>query len=116
MSDIVVGVLALQGAFHEHVVALNRIPGVRAIEIRTPEQLAEVKGLVLPGGESTTIGLLAQRGGLLEPMRAFIQAGRPVFGTCAGMVLLADEVIGQKHDGQALLGGLDAGAIRLLKQ
>ena len=63
---------------------------------------------MLPGGESTVIGLLAQRGGLLEPLRAFVRAGRPVFGTCAGMVLLADEVIGQKQDGQALLGGLDA--------
>ncbi len=86
-----VGVLALQGAFREHVEMLRRL-GHEAVEVRLPEQLAGLDALILPGGESTTIGKLMETFGLREPLRAFAQAGRPVWGTCAGLILLAHDV------------------------
>ncbi len=102
----VIGVLALQGDFSEHVVQLGRI-GARGVEIRKPEQLSHVHGLIIPGGESTTMGLIAQRWGLVEPLREWVHSGRPTWGTCAGMILLADRAEGQKQGGQQLIGGLD---------
>ena len=105
-----IGVLALQGAFAEHVKmlqALGDTKGVTAREVRKPAQLADLDGLILPGGESTTMGLIAERWGLVEPLRAWVQAGRPIWGTCAGMILLAAHATGQKQGGQPLLGGLD---------
>ena len=64
-------------------------------------------GLILPGGESTTMGLVAERWGLVAPLRAWVREGRPIWGTCAGMILLADRAVGQKQGGQPLIGGLD---------
>lgn len=87
-----VGVLALQGAFIEHENILARI-GVEPVEVRLPGELEGLDGLILPGGESTTIGQMAERWGLLEPIRAFARSGRPLWGTCAGMVLMAKEVV-----------------------
>ena len=87
-----VGVLALQGAFIEHEKALARI-GVEPVEVRLPGELEGLDGLILPGGESTTIGQMAERWGLLEPIRAFARSGWPLWGTCAGMVLMAKEVV-----------------------
>ncbi len=87
-----IGVLALQGAFIEHEKALARI-GVEPVEVRLPGELEGLDGLILPGGESTTIGQMAERWGLLEPIRAFARSGRPLWGTCAGMVLMAKEVV-----------------------
>ena len=101
----VVGVLALQGAFAEHITHLERV-GARGVQIRKPEQLADVRGLIIPGGESTTMGLIAQRWGLVEPLKAWVHSGRPTWGTCAGMILLADRAQGQKQGGQPLVGGL----------
>ncbi len=101
-----IGVLALQGAFREHVNMLERV-GARAVEVRKPEQLDGLDGLVIPGGESTAMGLIAQRWGLVEPLRAWVGAGRPTWGTCAGMIMLAMRASGQKAGGQPLLGGLD---------
>ena len=98
--------LALQGAFLEHVAMLRGL-GADVIEVRKPEQLADIDGLVMPGGESTTMGLVAERWGLVEPLRAWVRAGKPVWGTCAGMILLADHAVGQKQGGQPLIGGLD---------
>ena len=98
-----VGVLALQGDVLEHLRALRRC-GARASRIRTAEDLARIDGLVLPGGESTTIGKLLERGGLLAPIRAAIEAGLPVLGTCAGMILLSDEL--DQDSPQPLVGGL----------
>ena len=106
MSGLRIGVLALQGAFIEHIVMLRRL-GADAREVRTPAQLAEVDGLILPGGESTTMGLVAERWGLVEPLRAWVHGGRPTWGTCAGMILLAEHATGQKQGGQPLIGGLD---------
>ncbi len=106
MSTLKIGVLALQGAFIEHISMLQRL-GVEAVEVRKAEQLADLDGLIIPGGESTSMGLVAERWGLVEPLRAWVEAGKPVWGTCAGMILLAERAVGQKQGGQPLLGGLD---------
>ncbi len=98
-----VGVLALQGDVLEHLRALRRV-GARAVQVKTLAQLAEVDALVLPGGESTTIGKLLVRFGLLEALRARVAAGMPVLGTCAGMILLSDEL--DQDEAQPLVGGL----------
>lgn len=103
----VIGVLALQGGFHEHHVMLSKL-GAQVREVRQTKDLDEqLDGLVVPGGESTTMAHLAERLGLLKPLRAFVTSGRPVMGTCAGLIFLADEVLGQKEGGQELVGGLD---------
>jgi 5'-phosphate synthase pdxT subunit len=86
-----VGVLALQGAFREHREMLDRL-GCEVVEVRLPEHLAGLDALILPGGESTTIGKLMAMYGLREPLRDFAASGRPVWGTCAGMILLARDV------------------------
>ena len=96
-----VGVLALQGAFLEHIKILTRI-GVEAVEIRLPDQLADIDGLIIPGGESTTIGKLAVMYDLMEPLRQFASE-KPMWGTCAGMIFMAKE-IGMD---QPLLGVMD---------
>ncbi|MGQ9803322.1 MAG: pyridoxal 5'-phosphate synthase glutaminase subunit PdxT [Anaerolineae bacterium] len=100
-----IGVLALQGAFIEHKNVLNRL-GVQPVEVRLPEHLEGLNGLIIPGGESTTMGLLAQKWGLLEPLRAFARSGRPGWGTCAGMILLAKEIV-DGVPGQPILGLMD---------
>jgi len=100
-----VGVLAMQGAFLEHEKALTRI-GVEAAEVRLPEHLEGLDALILPGGESTTIGQLVEQWRLLEPIRAFAQAGHPLWGTCGGMILMANELVDGKPD-QPLLGLMD---------
>ena len=96
------GVLALQGAFIEHVQVLRSL-GVESVEVRLPEHLRGLDGLVIPGGESTTIGKLAVAYKLVEPIRRMAVEGLPVWGTCAGMILLAKD-IGQ---GRPLLGLMD---------
>jgi pyridoxal 5'-phosphate synthase pdxT subunit len=105
-----VGVLAVQGDVREHVAALESC-GARTTPVRTPAQLDEVDGLVLPGGESTAIGRLLGLFDLLEPLRAAVKGGLPVYGSCAGMVLLADEVL-DGLPGQPLVGGLDVSVRR----
>ncbi len=100
-----VGILALQGAFIEHEHILARL-GVQPVEVRLPEHLEGLAGLIIPGGESTTIGLLAQKWGLLEPLRELARSGRPLWGTCAGMILMAREVV-DGVPGQPLLELMD---------
>ncbi|QHC22145.1 pyridoxal 5'-phosphate synthase glutaminase subunit PdxT [Streptomyces sp. GS7] len=100
-----IGVLALQGDVREHVKALADA-GAQARPVRRPEELAEVDGLVIPGGESTTMSKLAVVFGMLEPLRAFVKAGRPVYGTCAGMIMVADKLLDARED-QETLGGVD---------
>lgn len=102
-----IGVLALQGSFREHMTSLRRLPGVEAVEVRTKEQLESVDGLIIPGGESTTMANIAERWGLIPDLKGFCAASKPVWGTCAGLIFLADRATGQKKGGQALLGGLD---------
>lgn len=98
-----VGVLALQGDVREHVELLKTL-GADAIAVKTEEQLQSVDGLVIPGGESTTISKLLVIFGMLEPVRKFAQS-KPVLGTCAGLILLSDSVQGRLPD-QELIGGL----------
>ena len=86
-----VGVLALQGAFREHIEALRKL-GVETVEVRLPAQLEGLDGLIIPGGESTAIGKLAVKYGLQVPIRRYAEAGNPVYGTCAGMIMLSKDV------------------------
>jgi 5'-phosphate synthase pdxT subunit len=105
MADPRIGVLALQGDVREHLAALAR-GGAQPLAVRRPSELAAVDGLVLPGGESTTIEKLLRAWDLFEPLQARINGGMPVFGTCAGMVLLANR-LANPASGQTGLGGLD---------
>lgn len=98
-----VGVLALQGDFREHIAVLRRI-GVEPIEVRLPKHLAAVERLIIPGGESTTIGRLLSRYQLLEPIRARAGRNLAVWGTCAGAILLARDLLDQKQGGQPSIG------------
>ena len=100
-----IGVLALQGDVPEHVRALEAA-GARAVIVRRPDELAHVDGLVLPGGESTTMSRLLDVFGLRDPLLARLAAGLPVYGSCAGMILLADRVLDGTAD-QRTLGGID---------
>jgi len=100
-----IGVLALQGDVREHVRTLEAI-GKKTVEVRTTKDLASVSGLVLPGGESTTIAKLARIFDLFEPIQDAIRAGLPVFGTCAGLILLSNQIV-DGIDGQETFGGLD---------
>ena len=100
-----VGVLALQGDFREHLQAFARL-GVDATPVRTTAELAKVSGLVIPGGESTTIGKLARIFDVFEPIQQAIANGLPTFGTCAGLIMLANEITGG-IEGQETFGGLD---------
>ena len=112
-----IGVLALQGAFIEHISHFKQLQSyyvshhsisIIVSEIRTPEELALVDGLVIPGGESTTIANLASRWNLIDPLKEMVEKQqKPIFGTCAGLILLSNTVKNQKVGGQLLLGGLD---------
>ncbi|MGB3445057.1 MAG: pyridoxal 5'-phosphate synthase glutaminase subunit PdxT [Actinophytocola sp.] len=100
-----IGVLALQGDVREHLAALEQ-SGARATAVRRPTELSEVDGLVLPGGESTTMSRLLDIFELLTPLRERLAAGMPAYGSCAGMILLASKVLDGRED-QHQLGGLD---------
>lgn len=103
-----IGVLAIQGDVREHRRHLERL-GVEAPEVRTVRDLGDVSGLIMPGGESSTIGLLMQESGLLEDLRRRIDDNFPVYGTCAGLILLARTIVGRD---QPWLGALDVTAAR----
>ena len=100
-----IGVLAVQGAFIEHEQMLRRI-GVEPVEVRLPAHLEGIDGLIIPGGESTTIGRMIEKWGLLEPIRDMARSGFPIWGTCAGMILMAKEVV-DGVPGQPLLALMD---------
>lgn len=100
-----IGVLALQGDVREHVAALTDVEA-SAVPVRDAEALARVDGLIIPGGESTTISMLAIRWGLMEPLRAAVAGGMPMYGSCAGMILLADTILDGRADQQPI-GGID---------
>ncbi len=105
-----IGLLALQGAIGLHAEALHAL-GAVAVPVRTAEQLDAVDALVMPGGESTTISLLLGSSGLAEPLAERLDAGMPVFGTCAGMILLATDVVDGRSD-QRAYGAIDIGVRR----
>lgn len=100
-----VGVLALQGDFREHIVALSHCQ-VQAIEVRRVAELESIDALVIPGGESTTIVSLSKTFEVFEPIRKRIAAGMPVYGSCAGMIMLANHIVAAK-EGQETFGGID---------
>lgn len=116
-QHLCIGVLALQGAFIEHITLLTQAaPALTSqhnttfsfLEVRTADQLSRCNALILPGGESTAISLIAERCGMLEPLRQFVKFHRrPTWGTCAGLILLAEEANKSKATGQELIGGLD---------
>ncbi|KAH6608493.1 glutamine amidotransferase [Trichoderma cornu-damae] len=116
---LTVGVLALQGGFVEHINLLRKAAATvfaqrsradaafEAIEVRTAQELARCDALIIPGGESTTISFVAQQSGLMEPLRDFVQVQKkPVWGTCAGLILLSNQANATKKGGQELIGGL----------
>ncbi|MCX4638246.1 pyridoxal 5'-phosphate synthase glutaminase subunit PdxT [Streptomyces platensis] len=105
MSTPTIGVLALQGDVREHLTVLAEADAL-ARPVRRPEELDEIDGLVIPGGESTTMSKLAVVFGMLEPLRAFVRAGKPVYGTCAGMIMVADKLLDARDD-QETFGGVD---------
>ena len=100
-----VGVLALQGDVREHMSALIAC-GINPVEVRRPSELEDIDALVIPGGESTTIAQLSEIFDLYQPIKNRIDAGMPVYGSCAGMILLADSILDAKQ-GQKTFGGLD---------
>ncbi|MDJ0464827.1 pyridoxal 5'-phosphate synthase glutaminase subunit PdxT [Streptomyces sp. H27-C3] len=104
-SNPVIGVLALQGDVQEHLIALA-VADATARPVRRPEELAELDGLVIPGGESTTMSKLASLFGMREPLRERIAGGLPVYGSCAGLIMLADKIL-DPRSGQETFGGID---------
>jgi 5'-phosphate synthase pdxT subunit len=104
-TKVRIGVLALQGDVREHQSALEAT-GAVGVPVRRPGELADLDGLIIPGGESTTMSRLAVAFDLIEPLRALIAAGTPAFGSCAGMIMLADRLLDGRPD-QQTVGGLD---------
>ena len=104
MTELCVGVLALQGAFREHVAAVTRL-GATAREVRQLKDIDGIDALIIPGGESTTMGKLLNEWNMLEPLRQRILNGMPVYGSCAGLILLCREI---ENSDQPRLGVLDA--------
>ena len=100
-----VGVLSLQGDFREHLQVFQRL-GINALPVKRASELSSISGLVIPGGESTTIGKLSRIFELFDPIKKIIEDGLPVFGTCAGLIMLADEIT-DGIVGQETFGGLD---------
>ena len=100
-----VGVLALQGDFREHIAVIREL-GAQAVPVRRPEELASIDGLIIPGGESSVMDKLSRTFGLAEPLRNAISSGLPVYGTCAGLIMLANTVL-DAINGLQSLGGFD---------
>mmetsp|Transcript_14810 Transcript_14810/g.21179 ORF Transcript_14810/g.21179 Transcript_14810/m.21179 type:complete len:323 (+) Transcript_14810:109-1077(+) len=111
-KEVVIGVLSLQGAFEEHQACLENGTGCKTKQIRTAKELEGIDGIILPGGESTAMGLIGNQddGMFWTALKAFIESGKPTWGTCAGMILLADRCVGASaviENGQSLIGGMD---------
>jgi 5'-phosphate synthase pdxT subunit len=100
-----IGVLALQGDFAAHAAMFDRM-GAQTVEVRQPAALDDLDGIVLPGGESTTMSMLLERSGILEPLTARIAGGLPTLGTCAGLILLGREIVDGRPD-QHAIGAID---------
>lgn len=97
-----IGVLALQGAVAEHIRSIG-LAGGQGVAVKRTEQLGEIDGLIIPGGESTTIGKLMRRYGFMEAIRSFSRQGKPIFGTCAGLIVLAERLEGGEEPHLALM-------------
>lgn len=94
-NNLKIGVLAFQGSVEEHLRAVSRLPDVQAVSVKTLDALNQIDALIIPGGESTTIAKLLTIFSLMEPLRQRIENGMPVWGTCAGLILLAKEIEGE---------------------
>lgn len=103
MESMQIGVLALQGDYNKHIEMLRRL-GVEAVPVRSPDEVRSLDGLIIPGGESTTIGKLMRRFGIDEAIVEKVEAGMPLYGTCAGMILMANDI---EDSDQSRLGLLD---------
>ncbi|VDB95401.1 unnamed protein product [Peniophora sp. CBMAI 1063] len=113
-NTVTIGILALQGAFLEHQQTLQKLSAktrIKVVQVRTPDDLSLCEALIIPGGESTTMALLARSSGLLEPLREFVRT-KVVWGTCAGAILLSKTVTNAKKGGQELLGGISVNIAR----
>jgi len=109
-NELVIGVLALQGAFEEHQTCIEEATGCKTIQVRKPAELENIDGIILPGGESTAMGLIGSVDDMWNSLKAFVQSGKPTWGTCAGMILLAERCVGGSaviENGQSLIGGMD---------
>jgi len=109
-DDITIGVLALQGAFEEHQEMIEKATGCKTIQVRKPSELDKIDGIILPGGESTAMGLIGSVDNMWTSLQTFVQSGKPTWGTCAGMILLAERCVGGSaviENGQSLIGGMD---------
>lgn len=104
-SDVIVGVLSFQGDVREHLLVLEEL-GVTALKVRRPEELAQIDGLIIPGGESSVMDKLVRLFGMQLPLRKAISDGLPVFGTCAGLIMLSDNIL-DAIDEQESIGGLN---------
>eukprot|EP01033_Poteriospumella_lacustris_P019333 gene19333-13981_t len=110
-KSYMIGVMAIQGAVEEHMNSVRAV-GHRSKEIRVPEDMNDVDGIILPGGESTAMAIVGEKRGLFPELKRWVAEGRPIWGTCAGMILLSNHAVKQKEGGQALLGGLDVQVCR----
>jgi len=99
---VTIGVLGLQGDVEEHLAMLERV-GVTATRVKTPHELAHADGLIIPGGESTTVGAMLNRFGLAKPLLERVKKGMPVWGTCMGMIVMAEHVVGSDQPTLGLL-------------
>lgn len=109
-EEVVIGVLSLQGAFEEHQTCIEKSVNCKTKQVRTPSDLEGIHGIILPGGESTAMGLIGSKGGIWPALKEFVQSGKPTWGTCAGMILLAERCVGASaviENGQSLIGGMD---------
>ena len=104
-SDLVVGLLSFQGDVREHLLVLEEL-GVTAVKVRRPDELAVIDGLIIPGGESSVMDKLVRMFSMQQPLRQAISEGLPVFGTCAGLIMLSDNIL-DAIDEQESLGGLN---------
>jgi 5'-phosphate synthase pdxT subunit len=107
----VVGVLAIQGAVEEHMDMIKEV-GCVAKEIRNPQDIEGVDGIILPGGESTAMSIICEENGVFAALRSYVQNKKPIWGTCAGMILLSDHAFNKAKCGQSLVGGLDVHVCR----
>ena len=107
----VIGVLAIQGAVEEHINLIKAV-GCTGKEIRNPEDIDGCDGMILPGGESTAMSIIGEQNGLFARLKVYVQSGKPIWGTCAGMILLSDHAILKAQCGQSFVGGLDVHVCR----
>lgn len=110
-SELVIGVLAIQGAVSEHCSSVEHL-GAKVKQMKMPVDFENIDGIILPGGESTTMAIIGEEYGIFPLLKSWVEEGKPIFGTCAGMILLSDYAIKQKNGGQSLVGGLNVHVCR----